>query len=141
MSFPQAPPISSITSSTRLGNIIEATSSAPKENTQEQCPPQRTRDEQGKDYDDPFNTSNSSEEEIATVQRIKGPLKPPSDSSDSEDSEGGKPPKVPLRYSRRPLANPIRPKEESSIKAYHFDMKLKPETVPTWDGNENTLAR
>jgi hypothetical protein len=38
-------------------------------------------------------------------------------------------------------ANPVKPKEESSVKAYHFDMKLKPETVPTWDGNENTLAR
>src|SRR6267154_1615478 len=33
VSFPQAPPISSITSSTRLGKMIEATSSTPKENT------------------------------------------------------------------------------------------------------------
>jgi len=27
------------------------------------------------------------------------------------------------------------------VKSYHFDLKLKPETVPQWDGNANTLAR
>ena len=43
--------------------------------------------------------------------------------------------------SRRPPSVPINPKEELNPKSYHFDMKLKPETVPTWDGNENTLAR
>ena len=32
-------------------------------------------------------------------------------------------------------------REEGTTKVYHFDMKLKPETVPTWDGNENTLVR
>jgi hypothetical protein len=30
---------------------------------------------------------------------------------------------------------------EPAAKSYHFDLKLKPETVPHWDGNANTLAR
>ena len=59
-----------------------------------------------------------------------------------QESEGdNKPPKIPLRSSKRPPSNPIKSKEEGTTKVYHFDMKLKPETVPTWDGNENTLAR
>ena len=36
---------------------------------------------------------------------------------------------------------PVKPKEDLTPKSYHFDMKLKTEMVPTWDGNENTLAR
>ena len=68
-------------------------------------------------------------------------MDPSSDGSDSDDSEGDKPLKIPPRSSRRPLAVPLKSKEEVSVKTYHFDMKLKLETVPTWDGNENTLAR
>jgi hypothetical protein len=30
---------------------------------------------------------------------------------------------------------------EPAAKSYHFDLKLKPETVPQWDGNADTLAR
>ena len=71
VSFPQAPPISSITSSTRLGAMIEATSSAPKEDAWEQYPPRRAWNELGKDSDDPFNTPDLLEEEISTVQRFK----------------------------------------------------------------------
>jgi hypothetical protein len=141
VSFLQAPLISSITSSTRLGAIIEATSTAPKENTGKQDHPWKPWNTPEKDSDDPFNTSDLSEEEISTYQRPKGPSKPPSDSSDSEGSESNKPPKIPLRSLKRPPSNPIKLKEEAAVKTYHFNMKLKPETVPTWDGNENTLAR
>ena len=95
-----------------------------------------------KDSKNPFNTPDVSEEEISTYRRPKGPSKPLSDSSDSDKSGGDdKPPKISLRSSKIPPSNPIKSKEETTTKAYHFDMKLKPETVPMWDGNENTLTR
>jgi hypothetical protein len=30
---------------------------------------------------------------------------------------------------------------EPAAKSYHFDLKLKPKTVPQWDRNVDTLAR
>jgi hypothetical protein len=47
----------------------------------------------------------------------------------------------PLKSSKRPTAIPKKPKEDLTPKSYHFYMKLKLETVPTWDGNKNTLTR
>ena len=91
--------------------------------------------------DDPFVDSNSPKGEISTVLRSKEPADTSSDGSDSDDSEGDKPPQISPRSSRRPSTVPLKSKEEVSAKTYHFDMKLKPETIPTWDGNENTLAR
>src|SRR5882762_3430389 len=41
-------------------------------------------------------------------------------------------PQVPLTKSKS---------DEPPVKSYHFNLKLKPETVPQWDGNANTLAR
>jgi len=41
MTFPEAPPISSITSSTRLGSIIGTTSAAPKESSKDRYPPDK----------------------------------------------------------------------------------------------------
>ena len=70
--------------------------------------------------------------------RSKKLTDPPSDGSNSKD---GKPPKSPPQSSKQPSAVLLKPKEEVSVKTYHFNMKLKPETVPTWDGNENTLVR
>ena len=64
-----------------------------------------------------------------------------SNGSDLDDSKGDKPPKIPPQSSKQPSAVPLKSKEEVSVKTYHFDMKLKPETVPTWDVNENTLAQ
>jgi hypothetical protein len=68
-------------------------------------------------------------------------LKPPSNHSDSDESRDDKPPRIPLQSAKRPSSNPIKLKEEAPTEVYHFDMKLKPEMVPTWDGNEDTLAR
>ena len=142
VSFPQPPPISSITSSSRLGAMVETTSPTPKGGAREKVPLAQPWNASVKDSEDPFKTPDASEEEISTYRRPKGPSKPPSDSSESDESESdNKPPKIPLRSSKRPPSNPIKSKEEGTTKVYHFDMKLKPETVPTWDGNENTLAR
>lgn len=97
VSFLQAPPISSITSSTRLGAMVKATSSTPRESTQEWNLPQQPWGTPVKDSDDPFNTPDASEEEISTYHRPKGPPKPPGDSSDSDKSgSNSKPFKIPL---------------------------------------------
>ena len=142
VTFPEAPPISSITSSTRLGAIINTASAAPKESAKDRYPPRQAWNVSKNDSDDPFNEPDSPEEIISIVRGPKGPPNPPSDSSDSDDGSTDRgPPKIPPRSTKRPLSIPIKPKEELSPKTYHFDMKLKPETVPTWDGNENTLAR
>ena len=97
VSFPQAPLISSITSSSRLGAMVEATSPTPKEGAREQNPPQQPWSALVKDSEDPFNTPDVSEEEISTYHRPRGPSKPPSDSSESDASGGNdKPPKISL---------------------------------------------
>ena len=82
---------------------------------------------------------DSPEEIISTV--LKKRTGPPSNGSNSDESEDNKPPKLPSQSSKKPSAVPLKTKEEATIKSYHFDMKLKPETVPTWDGNDNMLAK
>ena len=116
-------------------------SEGPEKTNKERYPPcqgWKHLKEKGKN---PFADSNSSREEISTVLRSKKLVDPPSDGSDLDDSKGGKPPKHPPQSSKGPSAIPLKSKEKVSIKTYHFDIKLKLETVPTWDGNENTLAQ
>ena len=137
VTFPVVP-ISSITSSVRLGVML---SEGPEKTDKERYPPHQGWKHLKKKNDDPFADSDSPKGEISTILRSKEPADPSSDGSDSDDSEGDKPPKIPPRSSKRPSAVPLKSKEEVSIKTYHFDMKLKPKTVPTWDGNKNTLAR
>ena len=97
VSFPQAPLISSITSSSRLGAMVETTSPTPKEGAREKNPFPQPWNASVKDSEDPFNIPDVSEEEISTYRRPRGPLKPPSDSSESDESRGdNKPPKIPL---------------------------------------------
>ena len=141
VSFPQAPPISSITSSSRLGAMVETTSPTPKEGALEKNPLPQPWNASVEDSENDFNIPDVSEEEISNYRRPRGPLKHPSDSSKSDKNGGNnEPPKIPLQSSKRP-SNPIKSREEATTKAYHFDMKLKLETAPTWDRNENTLAR
>lgn len=77
----------------------------------------------------------------------------PSDSSDDDGSVGS------FFGKNRPTSTPRRPKESlinpnrasetspdsksksSPAKEPHFDIKLKPESVPKWDGNTDTLVR
>jgi len=114
----------------------------PEETSEDRYPPCQAWNTSGNNSDNSFDKQDSSDEIISTIQRLKGPPNPPSDSSDSDESNADKgPPKLPPQSSKRPPAVPTKAKEESNSKSYHFDMKLKPETVPTWDGNENTLTR
>jgi hypothetical protein len=60
------------------------------------------------------------------------PPRPPSDDFDSDsDSEPVKPPILP-HLTKWPATVTSVP--DSKPKHYHFDLKLKPESVPQWDG-------
>ena len=67
---------------------------------------------------------------------------PPSDDSDSEDdstdSEWNRHSKP---RKEAPLINPPSNPGLNSSRGPHFDMKLKPESVPQWDGDVHTLAQ
>ena len=111
VSFPQAPPISSITSSSRLGAMVETTSPTSKEGAREKNPLPQPWNASVKDSEDPFNIPDVSEEEISTYGRPRGPSKPPSDSYESNESgDNNKPPKISLRSSKRPPSNAIKAK-------------------------------
>ena len=74
------------------------------------------------------------------MERLIPPEGPPSDGSDSDNgSEQNRPPRIPPRSDRRSLTKSK--SDEPPAKSYHFDLKLKPETVLQWDGNADTLAR
>lgn len=128
MTFLEALPISSITSSTRLGTIVGTALAVLKESSKDFYPPQQAWNISKNDSDDPFNDQDSSEEIISTVRRPKRPPTPLSDSCDLDgsgpDRNGGPP-----QSSKRSLPVPTPPKEDPTPKCYHFDMKLKPETV------------
>ena len=78
---------------------------------------------------------------ISAVLRSKGPHNLPNPSWDLEGNEEKGPPKPPPKSSKRLIAPPIKPKTELEAKSYHFNLKLKTDMVPLWDGDENTLAR
>ena len=60
------------------------------------------------------------------------------DSSSKSDSEPIKPP-IPPRYDKRPAT--VATTTGLKPKHYHFDLNLKPESVPQWDRNPDNLAR
>jgi hypothetical protein len=84
--------------------------------------------------------SYSSGEVISAVLRSKGPPNLPDPSSDSEGDEEKGPPKPSPKYSKRLITPPIKSRTKLETKHYHFNLKLKTDTVPLWDGNESTLA-
>jgi hypothetical protein len=68
---------------------------------------------------------------------------PPSDSSSSDSDSLDNDHKDPPKRSKPPEP-PAQPKPSitsNPIREPQFDLKLKPELVPQWDGNINTLAR
>src|SRR6266853_2947525 len=64
---------------------------------------------------------------------------PPTTVQTDKDSKPNRPPKIPPRSSKRLTAETL--STESKNRNYHFDLKLKPESVPQWDGNPDVLAR
>ena len=59
------------------------------------------------------------------------PLSDNSDLGERSPRENEGCPKLPPQSYKRPPTVPTKSKEDANPKTYHFDMKLKPETVPT----------
>ena len=133
------PPISVYTSQGRLAAILND-----ENNNDSLSNANKGRREENEDEDEFFTRKENSKdlEEISnpfpkSSQPPSGPL---NDSSDSdEDSKSNKPPKIPPHSSKQPTTETL--STESKNRNYHFDLKLKPESVPQWDGNLDVLAR
>lgn len=93
-----------------------------------------------KESNNSFNRNDSSNkfETPRTVPESKGP--PGNSDLDNSDSERG---------GRLPKPSRLLPKEAPTVSIisknksnpYHFNMKLKLETIPTWDRNDDMLTR
>ena len=129
-------PIPSITSQGRLATLLNDElqgNSSGKINAE--------RNKESEDPADPFSSKRTPKEpKENNSNSVRPPPGPPSDSSDSDtDSESRRPPKIPPRSSKRPSV--VVEDVELKPKRYHFDLKLKPESVPQWNGNPDVLAR
>ena len=82
-------------------------------------------------------TDDNSSDKLKPTGIIPKSGGPPEDSSDSD--EGSRPSTPSPPFSKKPLSIPTISKINSGT--YHFDMKMKPEIIPTWNENEDTLAR
>src|SRR6202042_3424615 len=129
-------PIPSITSQGRLATLLNDEpqgNSSGKMNTE--CI------KESEDPTDPFSAKQTPKEpKENNSNSVRPPPGPPSDSSDSDtDSKSRRPPKIPPRSSKQPSV--VAEDVELKLKRYHFDLKLKPESVPQWNGNPDVLAR
>src|SRR5882762_3372838 len=74
------------------------------------------------------------------VKRIMPSRGPSSDGSNSSSkSEPNQSPKILPKSNKRPLSKSNL--TEPATKSYHFNLKVKLETVPQWDRNTDILAR
>ena len=125
------PPISTITSQERLAALLE-------DNTTKN-PLTKADTKQSNCQEDPFSGKGISKAPKKLISALSKPPGPPGDDSSSEsESEPIKPP-IPPRSDKRPTA--VTSTTDPKPKCYHFDLKLKSELVPQWDGNPDNLAR
>jgi hypothetical protein len=132
-------PIPSITSQGRLASLLN---DEPLGNSSE-----KTNAERNKESEHPADPSSGKrtpkepkENYSRDSKSVRPPPGPPSDSSESDtDSKSRRPPKIPPRSSKQPSV--VAEDVELKPKRYHFDFKLKPESVPQWNGNPDVLAR
>jgi len=141
------PPLSTITSGRNLTRLISDKPVTPSEKEVNSDYPPRAPWNNWHDSENPFSKEtdpkevNDKQDKIPRrMERLIPPGGPPSDGSGSDgESEPNRPPKIPPRSDKRPLTKSN--SAEPAVKSYHFNLKLKPETVPQWDGNADTLAR
>jgi hypothetical protein len=125
------PPISTITRQGRLAALLEDDTI--------NIPPTKAETEQPNRKEDPFSDEEISKAPKKFILAASKPPGPPSNDSSSEsESEPIKPP-IPPRSDKRPAA--VATTTDIKPNRYHFDLKLKPESVPQWDGNPDNLAR
>lgn len=84
------------------------------------------------------------EEEEESGKPIKRKINrggPPSDDDPSDSSDASKPPRRPT--NKKPVQRPVDPPKdnERSTKEPQFDLKLKIESVPKWDGNTDNIIK
>src|SRR6202050_1274683 len=132
-------PIASITSQGRLAALL---SDEPEGNHSGKVNTDHNKETE--DSTDPFSGKHPprgpKENVPENSESSRAPPGPPSDSSDSDtDSEPRKLPKIPPHSSKRPST--VVSDTEIKMKHYHFNLKLKPESGPQWDGNPDVLAR
>src|SRR6202050_690569 len=123
-------PIPSITSQGRLATLLN---DEPQGNSSGKINIKCNKESE--DPADPFSSKRTPKEpKENNSNSVRPPPGPPSDSSDSDtDSESRRPPKIPPGSSKRPSV--VAEDVELKPKRYHFDLKLKPESVPQWNGN------
>jgi hypothetical protein len=132
-------PIPSITSQGRLTTLLNDElqgNSSRKLNTE--C------NKESEDPTDPFSRKRTLKEPRENYSKdLKYVQQPPGTPSNSfnldTDSKPRKPPKIPSHSNKQPsvVAEDI----ELKPKHYHFNSKLKPESVPQWNRNPDILAR
>ena len=135
---------------TKLSATISAVSVVPNNPSEGQYPPRQSWNISYDESDNPFlrNEPSNNSERVGIIPKPGESLSNRSDSDDSDDGseENNKPPK-PFQPSLEPSSLPFKGSSKTPVvskgspESYHFNMKLKPETIPTWDGNEDTLAR
>jgi hypothetical protein len=157
--YPIGPPIEAISSSLRIGNIMQGSASLaagavpgaedsqtvrePQYPTDRDSNPFRNRSEKDKDSKDGRKDSKRSNKGSGNYQGRLPAGGPPSDSSDSDSEPSDSERKVPPKRIKdnAPRIDHTAPGFVQTNRVPHFDLKLKPESVPQWDGNINTLAR
>jgi hypothetical protein len=159
-SRPTAPPIAAISSSLRIGNLMQDSASsipgleinpggprAPREPwdpSDRDSNPFRTRSDKDNNSKNERQSAGRSNEKAPANNCLRIPEGgPPNDSSSSDSDSSDNDHKDPPKRSK-PTEPPAQPKPSitsNPIREPHFDLKLKPESVPQWDGNINTLAR
>ena len=92
--------------------------------------------------------SDDEEEEEKKPELIKKPLKigsNPPDDPDSSDSDSSLPPPPRSKKTSSKTPDPERSRSLSkapqSMKEAYFDLRLKPDSIPEWNGNPDSLAQ
>ena len=113
--------------------------STPLPDKDDTIPPTKAETEQPNRQEDPFSDEGISKAPKKFISTFYKPPKPPSDDSSSESDS--KPIKLPIppRSDKQPAT--VTTTTDLKPKHYHFDLKLKPESVPQWDRNPDNLAR
>ena len=90
-------------------------------------PPTKANTEQPNHQEDPFSDEGISKAPKKFISTISKPLRPPSDDS-SFDSES-EPVKLPIPPQSDKQPATVTSTTDPKPKCYHFDLKLKPESV------------
>lgn len=126
-------------SSAVIGDLMADRQSSEARRGTRQTPPHLPEDP-----NDPFR-DNGRPQRTPSQQASGAPDDGPSGSDSDPDGEapdrrGRRNPRTPVPRSRK-IGTQVIPTAQNKPREYHIELKLKPETIPTWGGNEDELAR